>query len=112
MTDEIGREQDKEAYGSEYQTFAYNSYEENQAYDYTTLMLLNTGIMHLFDNYVTSISLPWEPRFHESRGNVIRSRFIKIRLWGQGEICYVIIERVYCRVLWYGLYGLNLQLLL
>jgi hypothetical protein len=34
MTDEIGREQDKEAYGSEYQTFAYNSYEENQAYDW------------------------------------------------------------------------------
>ena len=80
--------------------------------NYTTLMLLNTGIMHLFDNYVTSISLPWEPRFHESRGNVIRSRFIKIRLWGQGEICYVIIERLYCRVLWYGLYGLNLELLL
>ena len=66
MTDEIGREQDKEAYGSEYQTFAYNSYEENQAYDWLlqcSWRCEGTTLDPIADNntqvYLVSYALNW-----------------------------------------------------
>jgi hypothetical protein len=51
--------------------------------------------IHLFDNYVMITFLAWEPRSHESRRNAIGSRFMKMRLPGQGRIHDVIIEKVY-----------------
>jgi hypothetical protein len=52
-------------------------------------------VIHLFDNYVMTTFLAWEPRSHEPRRKAIGSRFMRMRLPGQEEICDVIIEMVY-----------------
>ena len=51
--------------------------------------------IHLFDDYVMTTFLTWEPRSHEPRRKAIGSRFIRTRLPGQEEICDVIIEMMY-----------------
>lgn len=63
------------------------------------ISLLNT--IHPFVNYVTTLFLAWEPRFHESWANRLSSWCMTASLPGQKEDSDVITERVYCSMVWH-----------